>query len=211
MTLDIDRPIVYLITPGDAHPENFTTKKASILGSICQAAKLAVTLIQIREKLLTVDQLFELSKAAVAIVKDTETRLLINDRADIAVASGADGVHLRSDSIPARVIRGSFPAGFLIGVSTHTPEEIECAKTGGADFAAFGPVFATEGKSQSLGLEKLRLASADAAPFPVLALGGIDATNAESAIATGAGGIAAIRFLSEPENIRWAMGLKRIK
>ncbi|MCB1022826.1 MAG: thiamine phosphate synthase, partial [Acidobacteria bacterium] len=97
------------------------------------------------------------------------------------------------------------PKNFLIGVSTHTFEEAKMAKDEGADFVVFGPVFETISKpitGPPKGIANLRRVCAALAPFPVIALGGVDRTNFESAIEAGAGGFASIGFLNEPENLR---------
>jgi thiamine-phosphate diphosphorylase len=126
---------------------------------------------------------------------------LINDRADIAAACGADGVHLRSDSISAKVVRRAFP-GLLIGVSVHSSEKAAQARDAGADFVTLAPVFTTPGKDRPLGLEEFSRIGGELKPFPVIALGGIDETNYEKVLASGGGGFAAIRFLNDPENLR---------
>jgi thiamine-phosphate pyrophosphorylase len=92
-------PIVYLVTPGEATPATFETDRRSILDTIRLAVSEGVTLVQLREKHLTARQLFELAVDAAAITRRSKTRLLINDRFDIAIAAGADGVHLPSDSL----------------------------------------------------------------------------------------------------------------
>jgi thiamine-phosphate pyrophosphorylase len=85
--------------------------------------------------------LYELVLRAAKITRGSDTRLLVNDRADIARAAGADGVHLTSQSLPANVVRKMFGPEFVIGVSTHSFEEARAAQAAGADFVVFGPVF----------------------------------------------------------------------
>jgi len=148
--------------------------------------------------------LSELALRAAAITGGSLTRLLVNDRADIAYAAGADGVHLTAQSLPAAVVRQTFGADFLIGVSTHSFAEVRAALEGGADLAVFGPVFETTSKriyGAPVGLEKLKEAAHKLAPFPILALGGITLNNAMNCIAAGASGIAAIGLFSDPENL----------
>jgi thiamine-phosphate pyrophosphorylase len=104
----------------------------------------------------------------------------------------------------ASVVRRTFGENFLIGVSTHTIEEARQARDGGADFAVIGPVFSAPAKAgygKPIGLEGLREFAEDLAPFPLLALGGVTAANAASAIDGGARGVAAIRAFSGPERI----------
>ena len=91
--------------------------------------------------------------------------------------------------------------GFIVGVSTHTAEEIEKAKKGGADFAVFGPIYETPGKESATGLDNLKDIVRTADSFPVIALGGVDKTNFRDVLDTGATGFAAIRFLNDAANL----------
>ncbi len=176
-----------------------------MLRLISAAADAGIDLLQIREKNLTARTLYELSCAAVRIVHGSSTRLLINDRIDIAVACGAHGVHLTARSFGPDVIRKSFSDQILIGASTHSVWEVSRAKAAGADFAVFGPVFETGSKRDygaPLGVAKLHEA-VDAEPlFPILALGGVKVDNAAACVRAGASGIAAISLLSNPETVR---------
>ena len=209
MSLDLTNPIVYLITKGEATPENFDDSSRQILDIVSVAVDEAIPLIQIREKHLTAKLLFELTTKVVKITAGSTTRVLVNDRADIAVAAGADGVHLTSRSLPAEVIRKTFGSEFIIGVSTHNTEEARSAVAGGADLIVFGPVFETPGKGAAVGLTELTRVC-DAVPHvPVLALGGIDRGNYGSALNAGASGIAAIRSLNDPDILRQLMAESR--
>lgn len=159
-------------------------------------------MIQIREKRLCARLLFHLTVAAVEITRGTATRLLVNGRADIAFAAEADGVHLAADAIPVAVVRGNFPPEFAVGVSSHTPEAARNAKNAGADFAVFGPIFGSPGKGKPKGLASLSNVCRNLRPFPVLGLGGINATNVGSVNEAGAAGIAAIRSLNDNGSLR---------
>src|SRR5205823_11756990 len=109
------------------------------------------------------------------------TRLLVNDRSDIAVAAGADGVHLTTTSLSARTIRRTFGDNFLIGASTHSLSEAIVARDGGANFGVLGPVFETKSKvayGSPLGTDVLADVCAAVKPFPILALGGVSTGNA---------------------------------
>jgi thiamine-phosphate pyrophosphorylase len=198
------RPLIYLITGGHLTPDNFSVKLSRTLQIIESAVTSGIPLIQIREKNLPARLLFEVAAAAVNISRNSPTRILINDRADVALAAGADGVHLTAASISARITRKNVPAGFLIGVSTHTIEEAVRAERDGADFAVFGPVFATPSKERygpPQGIEKLAEVVKAVGRFPVVALGGIEETNLSETLRTGASGIAAIRLLNEIEKM----------
>lgn len=189
------KPIIYLITEGNLTAENFGEETKKVLAIIKSAVENNISLIQIREKKLTAKLSFELTSEAAKITKNSNTKLLVNDRADIALAAKADGVHLTENSVSAEIIRRNFPKNFIIGVSTHSIESAEKAKIQGADFAAFSPIFDSPGKGAPVGLEKLSEVCRRLKPFPVIALGGIDETNYKSVLETGASGFAAIRFL----------------
>ena len=195
-------PLVCLITQGRATPDNFSEKKREIMAAVAAAVDAGVSMVQVREKSLTARLLSELVDVGVAAARGSSTKVLVNDRADIALGCGADGVHLPANSLPVAAIRASFPREFVIGVSTHTIDEVEAAKRDGADFVVFGPVFATPGKGEPEGLETLARVCDAVRPFPVRALGGIDKSNCESAIAAGASGVAAIRALNDPRLLR---------
>lgn len=201
MKTRLEEPISYLITRGEASPDLPSHEKSEILAIVAAAVEARVSMLQIREKRLSARRLFELVSAASAITAGSATKLLVNDRADIAKAAGADGVHLTSYSVRADVIRRSFGGDFLIGVSTHSIGEILEARRGGADFATFGPVYASPGKGEPRGIEALREVCLEAGDFPVLALGGIDAENIELVISAGAAGFAAIRFFNDADNL----------
>jgi len=186
----LPRPIIYPITSGKANP-------LDILQLLQAAVEADVPLFQIREKSLPARELYELASRAAEITRGSKTRLLVNDRADIARAAGADGVHLTSQSLPADVVRNVFGSEFLIGVSTHSLEEARAARDGGADFVVFGPVFEKQGFSSPQGLDKLREVTSELGDFPVLAIGGISLENAAACLDAGASGIAAIRLLND--------------
>ncbi|MDT4896036.1 MAG: thiamine-phosphate pyrophosphorylase [Acidobacteriota bacterium] len=171
-----------------------------MLALVGAATRARIPLVQLREKNLTTRTLYELAARSAEITRGTETRLLVNDRADIALAARADGCHLTTRSIEASVIRRTFGTDFLIGVSTHSLAEAQAARDGGADFAVFGPVFDTPSKQvygEPVRLESLREASHKLSPFPLLAVGGIALENVAEVSRAGASGVAAIRLFSE--------------
>ncbi len=191
-----------MITSGEATDANFIAAKSRIVETAAAAADAGVSLIQIREKNLSARSLFELTCSVVEAAAGTATRVLVNDRADIAFAAAADGVHLASNSLSAAVIRENFPREFVIGVSTHSIDEVAAAAGSGADFAVFGPVFATPGKSDVKGVDALREVCERVAPFPVLAIGGVDGNNVEDILNAGASGVSAIRALNDADSMR---------
>ena len=202
MLSDSDRPIIYVITEGNATSGNFSEMVGKITRQVDDAIKENVSMVQIREKRLEGRHLFELTLACAEITRDSPTKLLINDRADIAVAAGADGVHLTASSIPAGMVRGSFGTQLIIGFSAHTAEEVRNAGRSGADLVVYGPVFPTPGKGPAKGIEELRRVVSAVAPFPVVALGGIEPANCREVLRAGAAGIAGIRSFSDRTSIR---------
>ena len=130
MRLNLSKPILYLITPG-ATAETTTSASEEfqdILVQISAAVAAGIQLIQIREKNLTARMLFELTANVLGIIRGTSTRVLVNDRADVAASLGADGVHLTTRSIDANVIRKTFGRDFVIGASTHSLAEATSAR-----------------------------------------------------------------------------------
>lgn len=164
-----------------------------LLDVIRDQLHMGVDLIQIREKDLSARELFEFT-LAVLEVKNTEmqhrthTKILVNSRADVAFAAGADGVHLTAHA-PAQTL-----PGLIVGRSCHSLAEVQHAR---ADFVTYGPVFETPGKGPAVGLDALKAACK--LGKPVYALGGVDWENADSCMHAGAEGVAGIRLFQEPD------------
>jgi thiamine-phosphate pyrophosphorylase len=157
------------------------------------AARDGVEMIQLRAKELEGRALAELVRATLAL---GARPLLVNTRTDVALACGAQGVHLPAHSVAPSTIRRIAPPGFLIGVSCHTIAELRAAESEGADFAVFGPIFMSPTKPVTpLGIDALREATASVR-LPVYALGGVNAENAGQCIAAGATGIAGISLFT---------------
>ena len=194
-------PIVCLITEGRLTNDNFDPASQSVLAMIRSAVEARLTYIQIRERRLSVKNVFHLTCDAVEIARDSPTKILVNDRADIAAAAGADGVQLTEASMPVSVVRSAFP-DLMVGVSTHSISSVKDAASNRAAFAVFGPVFPTAGKEKAQGIDELSKACAAAPGFPVLAIGGIDATNYRQALAAGCAGFAAIRWLNDSRTLK---------
>jgi thiamine-phosphate pyrophosphorylase len=206
MSKNLSPPILYLITRGatteTTSPES--PEFQDVLIQIRAAAAARIDLVQIREKRLTARVLFELAQRAVDITRASPTRILVNERADIAAGASAHGVHLTTRSLDTAVIRNSFARNFLVGASTHSWEEAQLAYEQGADFIVFGPIFSTKSKEQfgpPLGLEKFSQVCGNLKGFPVLALGGVSELNARQCFEAGASGVAGISLFSDPAAI----------
>jgi thiamine-phosphate pyrophosphorylase len=147
-------------------------------------------IIQIREPGLTARQLAAASRD---LLIQTRARVVLNDRADVAIAAGAHGVHLKSDWAPVDLFRSIAPPGFIVSVACHSVEDVRRAAGEGADYALLAPIFSPRSKADlrtPLGIEAIRNASA--LRVPVIALGGITEENALLCIANGAAGVAGI-------------------
>jgi len=206
MPLDPTKPIIYLVTSGATTPATTPESNdfARILTLVEAAVAAQIPLLQLREKQLSARVLYELATRAAKITRGTSTRLLINDRSDIARAAGADGVHLAGGSLTADVMRETYGNEFIIGVSTHSLEQVLAAHNAGGDFVVLGPVFETESKrgfGEPLGLEKLSEAASAVDEFPILAIGGVALENVAECFRAGAAGVAAIRLFNDEERL----------
>jgi thiamine-phosphate pyrophosphorylase len=214
--------LLYYITDRTAFRGDEPTRRRRLLEKISEAARAGVDYIQIREKDLPTRDLESLAREAVSIIaqlrtenRELRTALLINSRSEVALAVGADGVHLRSTDISPEEVRtiwtkskaSSGGAGTLarqlspqspvIAVSCHSIEEVTEAATQAATLAVFAPVFEKKDvpDAQPAGLTALRQSCK--ANISVVALGGITLANARSCLAAGAAGIAAIRLFQQ--------------
>jgi thiamine-phosphate diphosphorylase len=170
-----------------------------LVAQVRRAVDAGVDLVQVRERDLDAASLAVLIEEILAVTRGTPTRVVVNDRIDVAIACRADGVHLRGDSIPTEAARGLAPAGFLIGRSVHRREEAIAAA--GADYLIAGTVFQSASKADTaalIGIDGLR-AIVQAVDRPVLAIGGIAEERFDDIAASGAAGIAAIGlFMAAP-------------
>jgi len=174
-------------------------RRRSPIDQAGEAADAGVDLIQVRERDLDARELSDLAAAVVRATRGSATKVVVNDRVDVALTCGAGGVHLRGDSIPAARVRALAPPGFLIGSAVRDAREAAAAAPA-SDYLVAGTVFATASKpgmTAFLGLDGLR-AIAKASPIPVLAIGGMTVERAREVAAAGAGGLAAIGLFAEP-------------
>lgn len=161
---------LYLITDRKQLPPG-----RSLVAAVASVLDGGVRAVQLREKDLSAAELYPLARELRELTGRCGAKLLINDRLDVALAVGADGVHLGGHSLPVAVAREVLGPDKLIGVSTHRSVELLAARRDGADFVTFGPVFYTPSKAafgEPVGPGALREACA-AAPLPVFALGGV--------------------------------------
>jgi thiamine-phosphate pyrophosphorylase len=196
-----EKPIICYVTDRSAFAAD--TSVRSVLERVRLAAEAGTDWIQIREKDLSSGVLFALVRDAISEGRRTgsgRTRVIVNDRLDVAVGAGADGVHLGHASIPATdAIRwcrnGGASKEFVVGVSCHSLADARAAEAAGADYVFFGPVFDSPTKREfgaPQGVEKLNELTR-ALRIPVIAIGGISAGNARECLQAGAAGVAAIR------------------
>ena len=182
-------PRVYLVTDPSGGPGLVARAAAAMRG-----LPPGVVAIQLRARGATGRELLETARALRTVVSEAGQLLLVNDRVDVALAAGADGVHLPSAGIPPGDARRLVGDGRLVAVSCHSLDDVARARDAGADFATFGPVFETPSKREygpPVGLGPLREASL--LGLPLVGLGGVDASNASAVVGAGAFGVAAIR------------------
>lgn len=166
--------------------------------SHAEQARLAVEggadVVQLRDKTLSSRGLLATAREMRAVTRDAGALFVVNDRLDIALAAGADGVHLGQDDLPVAAARSIAPSGFIVGVSVGSPAEAAVAAAGGADYVALSPTFATGSKADAgpgRGLDMLRTVRS-AVSVPLLAIGGIGPENVGEVIGAGADGVAVI-------------------
>ncbi len=182
-------PVVHLITDGTLVPD-LRAHLLEVLGGL-EAGRVAVHL---REKALSGAALLALGRELVELCHARGQLLLVNERVDVALACGADGVHLPVTAVGPAAARRLLGPAARIGVSCHSVAEVERAREGGADYATFGPVWATPSKASHgapVGLDRLRQASR--LGLPLVALGGVEPALARQAIEAGAAAVAVLR------------------
>jgi thiamine-phosphate diphosphorylase len=165
-----------------------------LVDAVSAAIAGGVTCVQLRAKTLTDREHLALAKRLNDACLSASVPFLVNDRLDIALASGADGVHLGVDDLPVGAARSLAGEGFLIGFSPETDEQIVQSVLDGVDYLGIGPVFGTSTKSDAgaaLGIEEFRR-RCHISPMPVVGIGGITATNSHQVIESGAAGVAVV-------------------
>lgn len=199
MALSRMRHLICLVTDRRRLAES--SPSLSLVDLVGAAARVGVDLIQIRERDLEARELTALVRQCVAAVDGTSANIVVNDRADVAMAAGAHGVHLRTDSIDAPRVRELLPAGFIVGRSVHGVEDAAlAARSGGLDYLILGTMFPTASKNPPHRLTMMTGLTAVSAhiPIPVLAIGGITVARTEDVARAGAAGVAAIGLFIPP-------------
>jgi len=173
----------------------FHLEPSDLIARTARAARMGVDVIQVRERDLADRELAALVRDIARAVAGTAVKVLVNDRADVALAAGAHGVHLRGDSMSAQRVRAIVPADFIVGRSVHSIEDVDAAlATGGCDYLTFGTVFPSAGKPEGhavAGVDALREVCRRS-PIPVIAIGGIDEKHLDEISKAGAAGFAAV-------------------
>lgn len=173
---------------------------APVVAQVRAAARAGVDLVQVRERDLEARPLATLVSACLEAARGSSLRIVVNDRLDVALATGAHGVHLRGDSMPSARVRAVTPDDFLIGRSVHAEHEArQAASSGGLDYLLFGTVFSTRSKSPGhvpAGLEQLDRV-ARSVELPVLAIGGVAGARVHDVARTAAAGFAAIGYFTD--------------
>ena len=196
--------LLYYITDRAQFPGSECERRERLLAKIAEAARCGVDYVQLREKNLAARELEALARKAMETIRASgrRTRLLINSRTDVALAAGADGIHLRSKDVSPEDVRKIWqlakgPKDLILAVSCHTGTEVAAAEKAAADFVVFGPIFGKQDgpESRPAGLDLLRAVSRSR--IPVFALGGVTPENAALCADAGAEGVAGIRLFQE--------------
>jgi len=210
-----ESPLLCYVTQRQGLPvANPADSIEALIRKIAEVAAAGVDWVQIREKDLTAGELASLTRQALRIAakssgkRSAATRVLVNDRLDVAIAERAGGVHLGEKSLPiaeakrllqSACLKGDIDESFLAGVSCHSLEAAKAAERDGADYIFFGPVFPTPSKQQfgpPQGIQSLQQVCRTVS-VPVLAIGGVTLDDAASCIHAGAAGVAAIRLFQD--------------
>lgn len=192
---------LYLVTDEHCLPPG-----RNLYNAVEEALQTGVTLVQYREKNGPGKRMLEKARALVTLCHKYNVPLLVNDRLDIALMSGADGVHLGQDDIPVAEARKLAGEDFIIGATAHNVKEALAAEKAGADYLGCGAVFATTTKKDTvpLGLDGLR-AIRQVVHIPIVGIAGITAQNFGQVLETGANGVAVVSAILGAPNIRDAV------
>ena len=181
---------LYVVTAAAQPPER-------VLDTVRAACDGGAEVVQLRRKEEDALRTLRLAERCREVVAASGTLLVVNDRLDIAMAAGADGVHLGQDDLPLAAARRLWPEG-LVGRSTHSLDQALTAQAEGADYIGVGPVWATPTKPgrPAVGLELVRAVAAARLGIPWVAIGGVDEATLDSVLGAGAGAVAVVRAVS---------------
>lgn len=195
---DISRASLYVLIGGCEAATGDDSKLVSLVGDLVRAE---TDFIQLRDKSLTDRQLIDVARKIAGLVRGSETRFIVNDRPDIAVAAGADGVHVGQDELEVADARRIVGAARMIGVSTHSIEQARQAVLDGANYIGVGPVFPSTTKSfdSHVGLELVRQV-ADEIRLPAFAIGGIGLNNAADVSKAGLSRVAVSGVINQSDS-----------
>lgn len=187
----IERVRLYLVT--DASPCSQPIERC-----VREAIAGGVGMVQLREKGLSDARLLDVATRCASVCRDQNIPFIVNDRLDIALACGADGVHVGQDDLPIASIRSVAGDDFIVGLSTHSPDQIEEAAQLGPDYIGVGPVYETPTKEgrKAVGVELVSYAARHAAQ-PFFAIGGLDPSNVVEVVQAGARGVSVLRWVGQ--------------
>jgi len=187
----LERVQIYLIT--DAAPRSQPIEKF-----LREAIAGGVGMVQLREKGMPDARLLEVATRCASVCRSEDIPFIVNDRIDIALACGADGVHVGQEDLPIANVRSLAGPNFIIGLSTHSPEQIEEAAGLGPDYIGVGPIHETPTKEgrPGVGVQLVSYASQHAA-LPFFAIGGLDPTNVAEVVRVGARGVSVLRWVGQ--------------
>lgn len=189
-SVDLVRVRLYLVTDS-------TPSAAPLERFLALAIDAGVEMVQLRERRLDDRALLDAARRCAAVCRKHGARFIVNDRADIALAAGADGVHVGQEDVHPDDVRRIVGPDAIVGLSTHSRAQIIAARETAADYIGVGPVHATPTKPgrEPVGLDLVRVAAAEAT-MPFFAVGGIDASNVSDVVAAGARGVAVVRAVT---------------
>lgn len=180
---------------------------------VAAAIQGGVTMVQYRAKSASTRLMIATAQGLVERCREQNIPFIVNDRVDVALAVGADGVHVGQDDMPAALARQLIGPGKILGVSVENVEQAQQALADGADYLGASPIFATPSKPDApapIGVEGLELLTHNS-PLPIVAIGGINASNAAMMIRAGAAGVAVISAIVSADNVESAaQSLKRV-
>ncbi|MDQ6766999.1 MAG: thiamine phosphate synthase [Candidatus Eremiobacteraeota bacterium] len=194
----LERVRIYLVS--DASP-----RVAPIERFLREAIAGGVGMVQLREKQLPDAQLLEIAKRFSSVCRTLDVPFIVNDRVDIALASGADGVHVGQDDLPANSLRTIAGENLIVGLSTHSPEQIEAAASLPVDYIGVGPIYQTPTKQDRppVGTQLARYAAARSS-HPFFAIGGLDPGNVVDVVQAGARAVSVLRWIAQADDPKTA-------